>query len=48
MPYSDEFVLSQYRYYQRHRQCGPSRDWNLIAGLAEKYEREAKLRGLIA
>lgn len=47
MNYSDEFILSQYHYYKNHMNCGPSRDWNLIHGLKNRYESVARERGLI-
>lgn len=36
---TNDFIHSQVEYYRQHLNCGPSRDWNLIAGLYEKYKR---------
>jgi hypothetical protein len=35
---SDEFINSQVEYYRKHIRCGPSRDWNMIAGLYHYYK----------
>lgn len=43
---TDTFILSQITY-RRNLRCGPSRDWNLIQGLLNKYERLARARNLI-
>jgi hypothetical protein len=39
-----DFYQSQIDYYRANLRCGPSRDWNLIAGLLLKYQN--KLRAL--
>jgi hypothetical protein len=35
---SQEFIRSQVEYYKRNLRCGPSRDWNQIAGLYHYYQ----------
>lgn len=35
---SKEFIESQVVYYRKNLRSGPSRDWNMIAGLLHYYE----------
>ena len=44
---TDEFVMSQWRYYGRILNSGPWHSINLIGGTFATYESEAIKRGLL-
>ena len=43
---SDAFILSQVAYYRNHLGGGSYHSRNLIHGLMNRYEQEARKRGL--